>query len=57
MKCPNCDEDCDRLEVDVGPGVIPAGPWECSACGWAEEPPDWLAVLGMSPKTTEPDRA
>jgi len=57
MKCPNCEEDCERLEVDVGPGVIPAGPWECPACGWSEEPPEWLTILGLSPKTTDPDRA
>lgn len=35
MICPNCGEDCDRDEVDVGIGVM-RGPWGCF-CGWSED--------------------
>ena len=34
MLCPNCGEECNRDEVDVGVGVI-TGPWGCY-CGWSE---------------------
>jgi len=36
MKCPKCNEDCDREEVDVGVGII-YGPWGCPNCGWSED--------------------
>ena len=36
MKCPNCGEECNRDEVDVGVGVI-SGPWSCYECGWSED--------------------
>lgn len=32
--CPICDEECMRVEVDIGVG-IQYGPWGC-ACGWSE---------------------
>lgn len=35
MKCPRCNEDCDRDSVDVGVGVI-HGPYGCASCGWSE---------------------
>ena len=37
MKCPKCNEPCDRDSVDVGVGVI-HGPYGCCACGWSEDP-------------------
>ena len=36
LMCPDCGEECDRDEVDVGVGTI-YGPWHCIGCGW--EPP------------------
>lgn len=33
--CPQCGNECDRDEVDVGVGVI-TGPWGCYGCGWSE---------------------
>lgn len=35
MKCPNCQSDCWRDEVDIGVG-IQYGPWNCTECGWYE---------------------
>lgn len=35
MKCPQCNDDCWRDEVDVGVGVQ-YGPWRCNGCGWYE---------------------
>jgi len=37
MICPECKNECDRDEVDVGVGVI-TGPWGCTVCGWSEDP-------------------
>ncbi len=36
MKCPKCNEECDRDEVNVGVGII-YGPWYCLNCFWHEE--------------------
>jgi hypothetical protein len=33
--CPECNEECDRDEVDVEVGII-YGPWGCYSCGWSE---------------------
>lgn len=35
MRCLNCNEQCDRDEVDVGVGII-YGPYGCGYCGWSE---------------------
>lgn len=35
MKCPKCNAECIRDEVDVGVGVM-FGPWGCM-CGWSED--------------------
>jgi hypothetical protein len=35
MKCPQCNDDCWRDEVDIGVGTQ-YGPWRCSSCGWYE---------------------
>lgn len=35
MKCPKCNDDCERDSVDVGVGVI-HGPYGCPSCGWSE---------------------
>ena len=35
MKCPQCNDDCSRDEVDIGVGVQ-YGKWQCSSCGWYE---------------------
>lgn len=37
MKCPKCNGECYRDEVDVGVGVI-EGPWGCIECGWSADP-------------------
>lgn len=37
MKCPKCNTECDRDEVDVGVGVI-TGPYGCPNCQWSEYP-------------------
>jgi hypothetical protein len=37
MNCPKCTNDCDRMSVDVGVGII-YGPWGCPLCGWSEVP-------------------
>lgn len=36
MNCPNCGAECERDEVDVGVGTMPAGPWGCPECHWVE---------------------
>ncbi len=46
MRCPKCDEDTDREEVDVAVGVI-YGPYGC-ACGWSEWP-EFDRSSGVSP--------
>ncbi len=33
MTCPQCNEQCDRDEVDIGVGTM-CGPWRCNYCGW-----------------------
>ena len=33
MKCPRCGTDCERLEADVGVGIL-TGPWRCPGCKW-----------------------
>ncbi len=33
MKCPNCNGDCWRDEVNIGVGTQ-YGPWRCPGCGW-----------------------
>jgi hypothetical protein len=40
MKCPKCNEECYRDEVDVmGPGYPKmTGPYGCPNCGWSEDP-------------------
>ena len=35
MKCPKCNDDCERDSVDVGVGII-HGPFGCPGCGWSE---------------------
>lgn len=30
--CPYCGAEAERDEVDVGVGMIPAGPWGCPSC-------------------------
>ena len=37
MKCPKCNSDCDRDEVDNGVGMQ-YGPWGCPNCGWSSDP-------------------
>lgn len=34
-KCPECGEELDRIEVDIGVG-IQYGPAQCYHCGWSE---------------------
>ncbi len=36
MNCPKCGTPCERDEVDVGVGSLPAGPWGCPECYWVE---------------------
>jgi hypothetical protein len=36
MKCPKCNEDCERDSVDIGVGII-HGPYGCAMCGWSED--------------------
>lgn len=36
MKCPRCNEPCERPTVDVGVGEVAVGPWACDACYWVE---------------------
>ncbi len=35
MKCPQCNGDCWRDEVDIGVGTM-YGHWQCPDCGWYE---------------------
>lgn len=35
MKCPQCNADCWRDEVDIGVGTQ-YGRWHCSECAWYE---------------------
>lgn len=35
-KCPKCDGECYRDEVDIGVG-IQYGPYGCTKCGWSED--------------------
>ena len=37
MKCPHCESDCAREEVDIGVGIM-TGPWGCPNCGWSDNP-------------------
>jgi hypothetical protein len=34
--CPECNEDLDRIEVDIGVG-IEYGPYGCPSCGWSAD--------------------
>lgn len=36
MKCPECNGDCYRDEVDIGVGIL-YGPWGCTECGWSQD--------------------
>ena len=36
MKCPNCNEECIREEVDVGTCTV-YSPYKCNNCGWDEQ--------------------
>lgn len=36
MKCPKCNDDCDRDSVNVGVGII-YGPYGCYTCGWSQD--------------------
>ena len=36
MKCPKCNEECERDSVDIGVGII-HGPYGCPCCGWSED--------------------
>jgi hypothetical protein len=51
MNCPNCGEECERDEVDVGVGII-YGPWGCSSCCWSSDP-RYDRSGGVSPKAKE----
>lgn len=53
MKCPNCEEDCDRDEVDIGVG-IQYGPWRCLTCGWSEEADQDACLAALSAKEMSP---
>ncbi len=38
MKCPECNQECIREEVDIGVGVH-TSPWCCNnpECGWSQQ--------------------
>lgn len=37
MKCPKCNEECERDEVHNGIAML-YGPWGCFSCGWSDHP-------------------
>lgn len=43
MRCPNCDGEMERDEVDNGVGWQPVGPWGCPACHYVEDRGDSLS--------------
>ena len=51
MKCPKCDCECQRDEVDIGVGVQ-FGPYGCPQCGWSQDP-EYDLSEDQSPFTDE----
>ncbi len=49
MRCPNCDEEMERDEVDNGVGMQAVGPWGCAACHYVEDRGDTLAERILKP--------
>jgi hypothetical protein len=50
MKCPNCEGEMERDEVDNGVCMQPVGPWGCPACHYVE-PRDTWEVISWEPMT------
>jgi hypothetical protein len=52
MKCPKCNSECVRDEVDIGVGTQ-YGPWVCMECGWREPPPDLSGLRFIDENTID----
>lgn len=40
MKCPACDKEMERDDIDIGVGSMPLGQYYCPYCQYTDEPDD-----------------